>query len=203
MSVAEHSLATEFGRFRVRVYVTGAQQQTVFALFQGPAPRKRAVPLRVQFGCTTGPTFHSQDCDCAEQIAGAMKTIAKNGFGCLIYLRDYEGFGFGVALKARATQDEERTGEPFVASEKSSTLRTRISAALMTVPDLLDDLRSELFESDVNADKYVLLGDSKMKCRQLKHLGVPIKTLQSITINRGRLTRRAIRERSTKRSRNL
>jgi GTP cyclohydrolase II len=201
--IAQHSITTEFGRFRVRVYITGVQQQTIFALFRGPAPRNKPAPLRVQLGCTSGPTFHSHDCDCSEQIAGAMRAISKSGFGCMLYLRDYEGFGFGVALKAKAMEDEERTGKPFVAAEKTAALRTRIGSALVVVPDLLDDLRAELFGSEVASGSYTLLGDSRTKYRQLRHLGVPIRAIQAITVDRGRLTRRAIRERSTKKSRKL
>lgn len=201
--IAEHSMATEFGRFRVRVYITGAQQQTIFAVYQGAAPRAVRAPLRVQFGCTVGPTFHSHDCDCAEQIAGALRTIAKSGFGCLLYFRDYEAFGLGVALKALTTAEEERSGRTFVAAEKAAHLRARVGAALVVVPELLEDLRAELFGSEASSGSYTLLGDSQMKYRQLLQLGVPIKALQSIAIDRTQLTRRAIRERSAKKSRKL
>jgi GTP cyclohydrolase II len=204
ISIAEHSLVTECGAFRNRVYITGAQQQTVFALYRrGRAGEDNAAPLRVQFGCTTGPTFRSLDCDCAAQITAALRIVAEQECGCLLYFRDQEAFGLGVALKARVVSAEESDGRAFVDAEGIGDLRARVRVALLAVPEILTDLRAELFGDTAATPSYTLLGDSKIKYRELLRLGVPIKDVIPLTIDKDGLTTRAIHERMSKRSRNL
>ena len=63
------------------------------------------VPLiRVHSECFTGDVLGSLRCDCGEQLALSKKLIAKYGFGYIIYIRDHEGRGVGLAEKLKAYQ---------------------------------------------------------------------------------------------------
>lgn len=63
------------------------------------------VPLiRVHSECFTGDVLGSLRCDCGEQLALSKKLIAEHGFGYIIYIRDHEGRGVGLAEKLKAYQ---------------------------------------------------------------------------------------------------
>jgi 3,4-dihydroxy 2-butanone 4-phosphate synthase/GTP cyclohydrolase II len=64
--------------------------------------------VRVHSECFTGDVLGSLRCDCGEQLALSKKLIAEHGFGYIIYIRDHEGRGVGLAekLKAYRLQDQ-------------------------------------------------------------------------------------------------
>ena len=63
------------------------------------------VPLvRVHSECFTGDVLGSLRCDCGEQLALSKKMIADHGYGFIIYIRDHEGRGVGLAEKLKAYQ---------------------------------------------------------------------------------------------------
>jgi 3,4-dihydroxy 2-butanone 4-phosphate synthase/GTP cyclohydrolase II len=60
--------------------------------------------VRVHSECFTGDVLGSLRCDCGEQLALSKKLIAEHGFGYIIYIRDHEGRGVGLAEKLKAYQ---------------------------------------------------------------------------------------------------
>ena len=64
---------------------------------------KSGKPLvRIHSECLTGDVFGSKRCDCGPQLQEAIRLIEANGNGYIIYLRDHEGRGIGLAEKIRA-----------------------------------------------------------------------------------------------------
>ena len=60
--------------------------------------------LRIHSECFTGDVLGSQRCDCGEQLKAAMSVIVEKGSGYIIYLRNHEGRGIGLAEKIKAYQ---------------------------------------------------------------------------------------------------
>ena len=58
--------------------------------------------VRIHSECLTGDVFGSKRCDCGAQLQEAMRLIVESGNGYIIYLRDHEGRGIGLAEKIRA-----------------------------------------------------------------------------------------------------
>lgn len=65
---------------------------------------KKTPKVRIHSECFTGDVLGSLRCDCGEQLAISKKLIAEHGDGYIIYLRDHEGRGVGLAEKLKAYQ---------------------------------------------------------------------------------------------------
>jgi 3,4-dihydroxy 2-butanone 4-phosphate synthase/GTP cyclohydrolase II len=99
--VAEAKLPTPHGEFTVIAYRSDTDPDEHLALVMGDVATDEPVLVRVHSQCLTGEVFGSLRCDCGEQVRIAMKSIAEEGRGVLLYMRQ-EGRGIGIHNKIRA-----------------------------------------------------------------------------------------------------
>jgi 3,4-dihydroxy 2-butanone 4-phosphate synthase/GTP cyclohydrolase II len=64
--------------------------------------------VRIHSECLTGDVFGSQRCDCGAQLLKSIELIQKQGSGLIIYLRDHEGRGIGLAQKIAAYELQDK-----------------------------------------------------------------------------------------------
>ncbi len=100
--VSEGDITSPYGgKFHAIVYRTDVDKHEHLALVKGKFGARDMVTVRVHSQCLTGDVFGSERCDCGEQLNKAMRTIAEEGKGVIIYMHQ-EGRGIGLANKIRA-----------------------------------------------------------------------------------------------------
>jgi 3,4-dihydroxy 2-butanone 4-phosphate synthase/GTP cyclohydrolase II len=89
--------------WKIATYPALRQRDHVIIAFN-PQITSDPTYLRIHSECFTGDVLGSQRCDCGEQLKAAMDLIVEKGSGYIIYLRNHEGRGIGLAEKIRAYQ---------------------------------------------------------------------------------------------------
>src|SRR6476619_7179015 len=99
--VAEAKLPTELGEFRLIGYRSLTTNEEFVVLARGQMSEDLPTLVRIHSQCLTGDVFGSVKCDCGRQLRAAMRLIADEGSGLIVY-QQQEGRGIGIINKIRA-----------------------------------------------------------------------------------------------------
>jgi 3,4-dihydroxy 2-butanone 4-phosphate synthase/GTP cyclohydrolase II len=159
---ADAKLPTRYGDFRIHGFVDKITGEEHIALVMGKPEEQEKLLVRVHSECLTGDAFGSAKCDCGEQLDFALKAIAKEGCGMVIYLRQ-EGRGIGLINKLKAYELQEKgmdTLEANVALGFAEDARNYVVAAQIL--------------KTFNVKQVRLLTNNPHKIEELKRYGIDV-----------------------------
>ncbi|GAA1515910.1 bifunctional 3,4-dihydroxy-2-butanone-4-phosphate synthase/GTP cyclohydrolase II [Sphaerisporangium rubeum] len=100
--IAVTDLPNKYGMWRAYGYASGIDGGEHVALVFGDLGDGEDVLVRAHSECLTGDVLGSLRCDCGVQLDHAMRAVANEGRGVVVYLRGHEGRGIGLMAKLKA-----------------------------------------------------------------------------------------------------
>ncbi|MCH7824253.1 MAG: bifunctional 3,4-dihydroxy-2-butanone-4-phosphate synthase/GTP cyclohydrolase II [Acidobacteria bacterium] len=176
--VASPHLPTRFGDFTLHAYENELDSKVHVALVMGDVADGEPVLIRVHSECLTGDAFFSARCDCGPQLETAMRRIAEEGRGIIVYLRQ-EGRGIGLVHKLRAYELQDGGADTVEANE-----------ALGFPPDQRDYGIGAQILTDLGASKLRIMTNNPRKFVGLSGYGLEIVERVPIEIEATEITRR-------------
>src|SRR4051794_8704573 len=106
LEVASAPIPTPYGEFRARAFESRTGHVHLALVF-GEIGDGESLLTRVHSECLTGDAFGSLRCDCGVQLRSALRRVAAEGRGIVLYVTGHEGRGIGLVNKLRAYVEQD------------------------------------------------------------------------------------------------
>ena len=160
--VQSSKLPTQWGVFDLHGFEDPESNKEHIAISMGDVSNDVPVLLRIHSECLTGDALFSVRCDCGAQLEEAMRLIAKEGRGAILYLRQ-EGRGIGLLNKIKAYHLQDQGADTVEANEQ-----------LGFGADMRDYSICKPMLKHLHVGKVKLLTNNPRKVQALEGLGITV-----------------------------
>jgi 3,4-dihydroxy 2-butanone 4-phosphate synthase/GTP cyclohydrolase II len=165
--VARVVLPTQFGEFQARAFEVSSGL-VYLGLVKGDVSAA-GVLTRVHSECLTGDVLGSLRCDCGVQLRLALRRIAIEQRGLLLYVTGHEGRGVGLVNKLRAYIEQDGGAD---------TLEANVRLGLPIDGRRYDDAAAVLHAVGVGSVR--LLTNNPDKVRGLREAGITVERMEPL-----------------------
>ncbi|MGA0369438.1 MAG: GTP cyclohydrolase [Kiritimatiellia bacterium] len=175
--VAETVVPTRFGDFKVSIFQDIIHKGYILALCYGDVRNADTLYTRMHSSCVTSETLGGCDCDCVQQLEGAMEKISQSGQGVLFYLLQ-EGRGVGYSAKARDRMLVQASGDTLSTFEAYRILGLKKDyRQYLNIKDIVHIL-------GIDAE-WVVLTNNPDKVAAMQRNGLTVKRMENIEFEPG------------------
>ena len=152
---AEANVPTNHGNFRMIAFSEDSSDwMPHMAIIAEHTDFSKPINVRFHSECITGEVFHSQKCECGQQLEAAMKYTQENG-GIIVYLRQ-EGRNIGIINKLKAYSLQEKGFDTVAANlELGLPADDRNFAVAIEILNILDVKNINLLTNNPEKVKFV------------------------------------------------
>ncbi len=160
--LASPRIPTDYGEFRAYAYKSDITGEEHIALVMGEIDESDEVLVRVHSSCLTGDVFHSNRCDCGDQLERAFELVGEEKKGVILYLLQ-EGRGIGLVNKLKAYELQDQGADTIEANAK-----------LGFAPDIRDYGTGSQILRDLGVRKIRLMTNNPAKFVAIEGFGLKI-----------------------------